>query len=467
MPPISMPLWKKILYSGGQFGWSLCSFGIASLLPYFYMPPETATDPIFPTYIFQGAIMGIATIIGLISSSGRLFDAITDPIIAGWSDRSKSRLGKRRVFLLISGLPMALTSFLVFYPPVGHQSEVNAIWLTVIIMLFFIFHTMYVIPFTALISELGHNPKERLVLSTITSVAWALGFFIGNSVYMLQSAFEEIGLNSTEAFQSTILIFASVSAIMMYLPVLVVDEKKYGQSVVSKEKTYEALWTALKNKNFRVFIISDFGYWLSNTFLEIGIIYYVTILLEIDKSRAFELMAVMFITSFIFYYPILKVTPKLGRKNLIYIAFFGYLFLFAAISTFGWVEAIEPMTQAYIVMIIAAIPVAIFGMIPNAMLADLTQAHGIETGQYKAGIFFGARAFVMKLGISATNLIFPSFLLLGKSVENDDGVRLSAVAAFVFCLIGLLIFTRYNEKHILSVLSEQEDLSEEEAVIEE
>ena len=71
MAPIRPPLRVLILYACGQLGWSLGSFCVANLLIYFYMPPETGT-PIFPSYIHQGAVLGVLTLVGLLSSAGRL-----------------------------------------------------------------------------------------------------------------------------------------------------------------------------------------------------------------------------------------------------------------------------------------------------------------------------------------------------------------------------------------------------------
>ena len=58
----------------------------------------------------------------IIYAFGRLWDAITDPIIAAMSDRSKSSFGRRRKFLAISRLPFALLSILAFTPPVNAMS---------------------------------------------------------------------------------------------------------------------------------------------------------------------------------------------------------------------------------------------------------------------------------------------------------------------------------------------------------
>ena len=104
----------KIIYALGQLGWSLAAFGAANLLVYFYMPPEDGTTAKFPAYIYQGAVLGVLTIIGILNFGGRIFDAFTDPLIANWSDRMQSKFGKRRLLMAIAVFPFALFSFLIF-----------------------------------------------------------------------------------------------------------------------------------------------------------------------------------------------------------------------------------------------------------------------------------------------------------------------------------------------------------------
>ncbi len=88
--------------------------------------------------------------------------------------------------------------------------------------------TMYVALFFAWLSELGHNPRERLFLSTLISITWAIGFAIGSQAVALQSMFEKsYGYSSHRAFQTVMVIFGGISLILMYLPVLVIDERRY------------------------------------------------------------------------------------------------------------------------------------------------------------------------------------------------------------------------------------------------
>jgi Na+/melibiose symporter-like transporter len=386
-----------------------------------------------------------------------------------------------------------LLSVLVFMPPVDGSSTINIIWLFVTIILFYFFMTMYVSPFYALISELGHSPEERLQLSTMISITFALGFMTGSTAYGVSGFFEEL-LSPVEitaanpasqevsvmAFQITMGIFAIVSLILMLLPVIFIQERRYTEAHVSEEGSFEALVKAFKNRDFRVFALSDLSYWVAMTFVQTGISYYVIMLLELEKGFATTLLMVMFIFSFIFYVPIGFVAKKFGKKRVLSIGFI--IFIATAFLMSMWGNLPFPAkVQGYGLILIAALPMAIFGILPNAIVADIADADGIEKGNFKAAIFFGARTFMQKLGQSLSVFLFPIIITLNigaaqRSAEAMEaggqdlssaptvlGVRLTAILAGVGLIIGFILFLKYNEKHILNIISRREELSEEEA----
>ncbi|MCG8569724.1 MAG: MFS transporter [Spirochaetes bacterium] len=457
-PVHKLPMWKKLIYALGQLGWSLASFGVMNLLNFFYLPNTNKNGKtIFPLFITLAAILGI------IGSISRLFDAFTDPLIAGWSDRSESKLGRRMKFLAIGGLPFALLSFLVFFPPVNGISIINIIWLFITIVLFYFFMTIYVTPYFALLSELGHSPDERLQLSTIISFFWAIGFLIGNTVYVIQGKLEKY-FSSVHALQITLLIFATISLICMYLPVFLIDEKKYCEAHTSKEGSFEALINAFKNKNFRFFALSDLTYWFSLTFIQTGISYYVITLLDLNKEMSTLFMGIAFIGSLVLYLPTGFIAAKIGKKRLLSFAFIIFVFVFIGVSTFGLLS-ISNYINGVIVMLLSAAPLAVFGIIPNAIVADIADADGIESGNYKAAIFFGARTFMSKVGASLTLLLFPIIVQVGSGSKNEVtelGVRMASMIAIIFALAGLFLLQGYSEKDILKSLAKKEQLSEHE-----
>jgi Na+/melibiose symporter-like transporter len=447
---MKLPFWKKVMYALGQFGWSLTSFAVGNLLVYFYLPPETG-ESTFEPFFFQGSVFLGLTIIGLIFAIGRVFDAVTDPVIAGLSDRGKFKFGRRRTFLAISIVPFAVLSVLAFIPPVGGVSTVNAIFVSIVVLLFYLFMTMYVTPFFALLSEIGHTPNERLQLSTMISITWAIGFAFGSQVYLFQSIFEGMGYSSVNAFRVVVGIFALVGFIFMLLPIIFIDESKYSEAHVSEEGIFESVRTAFGNKNFLKFTLSDLSYWVSMTTISSGLIYYVTILLKEPKETASFLQLMMFGVSFLFYVPTNIIAKRVGKKRLLLVGFVAFLITFSMTFLLGRVP-LSSSAQVYIFALVAAVPLAIFGILPNAMVADIAEADGIKTGNFKAGIFFGARTFMSKMGQSVAGIIFPSLLLLGRSVDNPIGVLMTAGVAILFLIGGLVLLVYYNEDEINETL---------------
>jgi GPH family glycoside/pentoside/hexuronide:cation symporter len=460
-----LPTWKLVVFALGQLGWSLASYGVSNLVNYFYMPPDTpGAQRIFPPFIFEGALIGIFTIIGLINFGARAFDAVTNPLIASWSDRSRSRIGRRRYFMAMSFAPFALFSVLVFFP-LKHgaviaspgASWLNTVWLSLTILAFYFFYVMYTAPYNALISELGHSPKERLFISTAIGVTWSLGFAVGSQVYRLKGAFEGAGLSPTGSFQASQALFAAASLVLMALPVLVIDEKRYVDSAVSTEPTMKSLRSSLGNSNFVRFLASELLYNVCQTIIQMGLVYYVVTLLLLKEQVTSDLLILLFALSFVFYVPITALTVRWEKKRMTIIGF-GLLALLFLMFCFMGLVPMPGLLYACITVAVAAIPIAIFTIVPNAIVADVAEAHGIETGEFKAGMFFGVRSFETNLGISIANIVFPSLLLLGKSVENPFGIRMSAIVAVLFCIGGLVIILFYDEKAVLRSLAKKEKL---------
>jgi Na+/melibiose symporter-like transporter len=247
----------------------------------------------------------------------------------------------------------------------------------------------------------------------------------------------------------------------MLLPVLVINERRYAAYSVSKESTLQALRSSLGNRNFVRFLVSEFLYNVCQTIIQMGIVYYVVTLLRLAKEVTTELMIVMFVLSFVFYFPITAITVKVEKKKVILVGFGLLALLFVMFSLMGLV-GMPPLVFAYLTVAVAAIPIAIFTIVPNAVVADIAEADGIETGNFKAGMFFGVRSFESNLGVSAANILFPSLLVLGMSVDHPVGIRMSAIVAVLICIAGLAVFFLYDERAVLRSLAKKEKLSADE-----
>ena len=116
------PITNKLLwiFALGQFGWSLLSGVVSNWMVYYYTGSPDAQNPntgIFASGITQEPILFKLTLFGLVLAAGRIFDAITDPLIAGWSDRCTNKKGRRIPFLRAMAVPFSLCMIGLFALP--------------------------------------------------------------------------------------------------------------------------------------------------------------------------------------------------------------------------------------------------------------------------------------------------------------------------------------------------------------
>ena len=111
-----------------------------------------------------------------------------------------------------------------------------------------------------------------------------------------------------------------------------------------------------------------------------------------------------------------------------------------------WGLFIPASVQGLILTVVAALPMAIFGILPQAVVADISQSDSITSGSNREGMFYAARTFAFKLGQSISMLIFTAVSTIGAA--EGTGYRVAAFGAAVFCCIGGIILVFYNEKKI-------------------
>lgn len=448
----SLPLSKGIAYAIGQLGWSLTLGLVVNYLIYFYLPPADARLPeLIPSFY----LFGFISIIGLITMGGRLIDAVTDPWIATLSDRSTAKRGRRISFMAKGGLPMVVMMILLFMPPSGDPGALNVIWLSVTLFLFYLFYTIYVTPYFALIAELGHTPQEKLNLSTYISLTFFLGTALASQAPMLFPIFEGAGMDRIASIRVTFALFGLLSLICLYVPVFTIDEKKYSTGVPSTVPMLESLKLTFRNRNFLPFALSDMVYFLALTILQTALIYYVTVLLRQQEQFYSLLFIVMAVVSFACYPAVNLIARRTGKKKMILGSFILFSALFGLTSLFGlpWVP-LSLTAQGYLLAVLGGLPLAAFGILPNAIVADIAEHDALKTGSHREGIYYGARTFMQKIGQMIAMLVFTSLLILGRDVGDDLGVRISGLVAAVFCLGGLYLFSRYDEKKVIEETKE-------------
>ena len=491
------PITNKVLwiFAIGQFGWSLLSGIISTWLVHLYTgSPEKFgdTNGLFADFISQNTLLVGLTLFGIITAVGRIFDAVTDPLIASWSDKANFKGGRRIPFMKWIAVPFAAVTVLVFVLPSFSNIVLNDTLIFALLMLFYLFMTIYCTPYNALIAELGDTQKHRINVSTYISFTYIAGFSVATLIPTLAGMFRGSGVDdilariasengitlealSEQLAEKTVIlkdiasqtdilqiasvqqnsmrmaigIMAAVACVAMLIPALYIKERAYIDSKPVKSHAFKSLIKTFGNAQFRRFVYADVIYFFAVTLFQTGLADYETKLMGISSDNTFTLTVLMTVVSLALYPAVNLLAPKLGKKTLIIVGFFTYsaVFLITGLCGQGFIWGI-------IVAVCAGIPMAILGILPQACVADVSELSTLETGEDRSGMFFAARTFAMKLGQALSLLVYTSVTVAkivdGVKTVEPSQYRLTAIIATVACLIGAVLFIFYNEKKIMN-----------------
>jgi len=444
MPREKLPLIRQLAYAAGMMGWSILTNTIIVMLPYFYLPPSNAKlTPLVPQLLILGAL----NILSLIAASGRLVDAFFDPFIASLSDKSRHPKGRRIPFMRVAVLPAALFCFLTFHPLVKGESISNAWWLTVTLILFFVSATTYIIPYNALLPEMTETPGEKVKLSSFQQAGFVMGIILSGVINNLADGVQHILpiADRDTAIQVTVGGLCGLAALIMFIPVLAIDERRYSDSKPSRLPLWSAIRKTFANRNFRYYLISDFSWYMALSIISSGLLYFVKVLLRLPESMSGMLTGVMVVVSLVFYPLINWLAGRWGRKPIVLFSFVLLGGLFIAIYFLGRFP-LSPTFQIYALVILAAFPLASLGILPNAILAGIAQRDAARTGENREGMFFAVKYFFVKLGQTLGISLFAWLTIFGKDPGHDQGLRLNGVCGCALCIAAFVFFSRFQEK---------------------
>ena len=448
------------IFAVGQLGWSILSGIVNTWLVTFYLPTRESVEAGAKFYVPTGlVIFGVLTVLGLITFVCRIFDAVTDPWIASLSDRSRNPKGRRIPFMQKAAVPFAVMTVLVFCAPVEEISGVNIAWVLGFLLLFYLFMTMYCTPYNALISEFGKTQEDRMYISTAISLTFFFGTLIAYLPFMFAAPLRSM-MSYAWSYRVWFIVLAAVALICMLIPVFKLRETDFVESKPSDSNAMKSLAQTFKNRDFRRFAASDIAYWIGLTLFQTGLPFFVKVSMQLDEFYTTVFLGGMTVLSACFYPFVSKMVQKHGKKKLVIFGFLGLVLAYLITALIGVVPGLSGMVPGILIVVIAAFPMALLGIIPQAIVADVAEEDAIVTGEKREGMFFAARTFAMKFGQSLAMLIFTSLAVLGteQDLTSNDltaspvGLRIVAIAAVVFCVLGAVILGAYNEKKVMDTI---------------
>ena len=157
---------------------------------------------------------------------------------------------------------------------------------------------------------------------------------------------------------------------------------------------------------------SDIAYFIALTLFQTGLPFFVKVSMKLDESWAMYFLGGMTVLSACFYPIVSKLVAKFGKKKLVITGFVGLALAYTVTALIGVIPGFEGMLPGILIVVISAFPMALLGIIPQSIIADVAEEDAILTGEKREGMFFAARTFAMKMGQSVAALVFTSLAIL-------------------------------------------------------
>ena len=445
---------KIVALCMGDFSRGMINGIITTYLLTFFIPTNANTT--LPQF-FLNASLVMAVIRGI----GTIVDAITDPWVANLTDNCKHKLGRRIPFMRWSAIPYGLCCLMIFFPPVNGTSYVNAVWVGVLLILYYLFSTLYNIPYSALQAEIVAEPKRRVFLYTINSLLYVISNALVFCTSMTKGMLMGADIPEIWALRIPFIVCCTLGAITAMIPAVTIREQDYIQQKPYSQPLGEALKAIFSYKNFTIITIGYLVMWVAFTFFNTAQVYYITNLLALPDIWV-TIVTVISIGVGVCTYPLVNILArKIGKKPMLLGACITYVCLYGAIYNYELViSLIGGPAFALVIGFVIAMPIAITNIIPASMFADLAQYDTIKTGKNRAGMFLAARNFANKLCQSI--VVIACALLLGKGADGtgaatSEGIQATALVACVFvgCALGIYFF--YNDKEIAAAIKEHNE----------
>jgi len=419
---IKLPLKTKIAYGVADLGISLLTASIQFFLLYYYTD-ILGIDP---------GIAGTALLVGKLT-----WDAINDPLFGFWSDRTKSRWGRRKPYMLFGAVPFGLTIWLLFSLPPGMTGLTAFLAVLGSFLLVDTTQTLVSVPYYALSAELTYDYDERTSLISIRMIFTVVGYIMGAAATTaLAGMFMGMGLSKTAAYSWTGAVFGATAIITALITTFGVKETPNPDLKPAEMPAVSQIKHVLKNKPFVQYMIMSTIISISFTLLTSLFPYFLIYQLHMEAQTSL-VMLVMLVTIAIFLIPWRYVSQKIN-KGPAYALGLGIASL-AIIGAFLLPEGQTPLI--YVVAFVAGLGFSAQYVFPWSMIPDVIEVDQAKTGERHEGIYFGVNNFLGKLsgalGIAASGWSLRLFGYVANAQQTQHalfGIR------FFFAIVPVIAF---------------------------
>ncbi|MEE9377693.1 MAG: MFS transporter [Candidatus Lokiarchaeia archaeon] len=383
-----------------------------------------------------------------------VWNAINDPLIGYFGDRTRTKLGRRIPWLMVATPAISIAYLLLFFPPNLDPTLMSSQWIYFFWLLFTLlfydtFYTIIGIMQQALVTELSILSEER----AHTGFFWAIGTLLGQVITFILPFFliinEEPYSQNLQIFQFLVIIFTIIGLFTLAVMSFWIKEKKeFMYSETEKIKFFESIKYTIKKRGFIIYTIFTFMVVYVSSAIYSQVSFFVQDVLNVSGDNILSSLPIfVFILASLIGYPIGMLFNKKygGKKAIIYLSFvpIGGLILLTFISDF---------IASNILLFLIGIGYAGVMLLVPILIMDLIDEDELETNLRREGAYFGSTSLFTKPAQSIAAAFAGLILVL--TGYNQEGVIQTEFAKFgiklniglipaIFWIIGIIVLLKF------------------------
>jgi len=402
-----VPLKEKFAYGLGDFG-LMIGYGAIGFYFVFFLTDVAGLPAEWAGYIFLIA---------------RVWDALTDYAMGMISDRTKTRFGRRRPYILFGALPFGIIFSLLWIVPFDNEVSLF-IYYTAITILFNTAFTIVSIPYNSMTPELSQNYDERTSISGIRMALSFAGTLVAAAGIMVVV---DLIYPGKDAYRTSFPImgafFGSISVIALLLTFFGTKERVQQASNKVKEGFFKTFTSIMKLVEFRLilgmFLFNMIGFDL----IQVMLIYFLKHVIHISEDYTFLLMAIPLVVAIAAAPMWIKLGSRWGKKKAYIVAaiYLAIAFLICLVAPVG------NMAFMVILCALAGVGISASQVIPLSIIPDVIEVDEYKNGSRREGAFYGITMFLYKVASAVAINIATLLLGFWGYIEANGGAQITDV----------------------------------------
>lgn len=385
--------------------WILLAYGAPSLI---LSMLTMALIVYIPAFYATEVHLSLATV-GLVFFAARGWDAVIDPLIGHLSDRTQSRWGARKPWLLAGTPVLVVSTWLLFQPPQHATTAYLLAW----VFIYYIAWSAVQIPYLSWGAELSADYAERNRV-----VGFREGMtFVG--VLLAAAAPVAVFREHEPSLRQILLVFAVLTAIILPVSILLCARVVQVGTAAESQGLWSGLSTLRRNRVFLHLLAGCFLLWLGLHVYNAGVLLVIEFTLHLQKADFLRLVFVQFIVGLAATPLIVKLAGSLGKHRMLAFAGVGFALTLPLLALIP-AGRFLPAAAVFAVLGIVISPVWV---LPTALVADAVDFGQLKGGTGGAGLYMAIYNLSVKLALAASvGIALPLMQLLGFRTETAAGL---------------------------------------------